>query len=415
MAWPGGAQSVSDAEVALSQGQPAEALDILDLVEPADVVDPLQFLFVEGLAAIEAGQFDRAIRAFERMVTQAPDLARPRLELARVYFLTEDDANARRQFELVRGGISEPTILANIDQFLDEIEARRRIRYSFSIGLAPDTNINAATEAATVDLAFFGLPFTVPPESRAQSGVGLETAIGADFRTKPSDQGGRWTGGANLFAREYNQDRFNDRLISVEAGRSFRVDAWRVDFGPRISLRETGGTLSQRSHGVGVSAERMVNPTTQLKLSLGQDLQRNLFTDFSTIHISANAQLTRAVSARARAGLTFALDRFHGEALTEERREISIGALYYTEFDAGLTLAVRPRVTHSTYDERINFISGDRRKDLTVSLPIEVSHRRLRIAGFQPYAQVTWESRESVHEFFEYDRRRLFGGISRRF
>ncbi|MBB5516296.1 hypothetical protein FHS89_002322 [Rubricella aquisinus] len=412
---PGLAQTVAEAEAALVNGAPVEALDILDRLEVDPADDPLQILFIEGLAAMDAGQFQRAIRALEAMVTAAPDLTRPRLELARAYFLAGDDGNAMRQFELVTGGITDLAVLDTIEQFLAEIEARRTLWYSFSIGLAPDTNINAATDAATVDLAFIGLPFDVPADARAQSGTGLETSLGLDWRGRPDEVGGRWTAGATLFAREYSDDRFDDRLIDVTLGRQVRLSDWTLTFGPKALIRQSGGAVSERGYGLRLQGTHTPRATRQLSFSLGKDWDHNLLTDRRMARASASAGIVEALSGRTRAGVTLSLDRYHGEATTEARGVVGLTGLFYTEFADGLTVALRPRVSLAVYDQAVNGISGNRRRDITYGLPVEVSHRRLRIAGFQPYGQITWEQRDSVNPFFEYDRQRVFAGVSRRF
>jgi hypothetical protein len=406
---------VAEAEAALMRGAPSEALAILDGLDQGESDDPLQILFLEGLAAMDAGQYQRAIRALEAMVTAVPDLPRPRLELARAYFLAGDDGNALRQFELVTGGITDPAVLDTIERFLAEIEARRTLWYSFSIGLAPDTNINAATDAATVDLAFIGLPFDVPADARAQSGTGLETSIGFDWRGRPGAEGGRWTAGGNLFLREYADDRFDDRLVDVTVGRQVVLSDWTLTFGPKALIRQSGGALSERGYGLRLNGTHMPSATSQISFGLGQDWDHNLLTDQRMARATATAGIVEALTGRSRAGVTLSLDRYHGEATSQARGVVGLTGLYYTEFADGVTVALRPRLSLAVYDQAVNGISGNRRRDVTYSLPLEVSHRRFRVVGFQPYGQITWERRDSVHPFFEYDRQRVFAGVSRRF
>ena len=70
--------------------------------------------FQEGMEAVASagrtegetrnGHLDRAIAAFRSILVDRPELVRVRLELARAFFLKEEDTLARRHFEQVLAG-----------------------------------------------------------------------------------------------------------------------------------------------------------------------------------------------------------------------------------------------------------------------------------------------------------------------
>ena len=92
-----------------------------------------------------------------------PDLVRVRLELA------------RRHFEAVLAGGVPPPVAANIRRFLAVMQARKRLTGYFGLAVAPDSNLNAASESEIIyiDTVFGRLPFTREGDVGAESGFGL--------------------------------------------------------------------------------------------------------------------------------------------------------------------------------------------------------------------------------------------------
>ena len=98
---------------------------ILLLALPAAARD-LDPLFQEGMTAVQEATvtpdedrreafLDEAIAAFRQMLVADPNPVRVRLELARAFFLKDEDSFARRHFEAVlAGGVPEP-VAANTD------------------------------------------------------------------------------------------------------------------------------------------------------------------------------------------------------------------------------------------------------------------------------------------------------------
>ena len=93
---------------------------------------------------------DKAIAAFRMILVNRPDLVRVRLELARVFFLRGRDGLARRHFELVLAGGVPPPVAVNIHTFLNIMRARKRWTGYFGAAIAPDSNLNAASESEII-------------------------------------------------------------------------------------------------------------------------------------------------------------------------------------------------------------------------------------------------------------------------
>ena len=123
--------------------------------------EPTARLFDLGMTALELAErtdnnaerrelYDKATQAFRAILVNRPDLVRVRLELARVFFLKGQDGLARRHFEAVlAGGVPVP-VAANIQRFLAIMQGRKRLTGYFGLAVAPDSNLNAASESEII-------------------------------------------------------------------------------------------------------------------------------------------------------------------------------------------------------------------------------------------------------------------------
>lgn len=116
--------------------------------------DPI-FDFWFGMAAAAAGDFSRAVFAFERVLISQPDNHRARLELARALFADRDYLAAKVEFETVLAQSPPENVRARVSEFLVEIDKRlSALRWQYQamagVTVGTDSNINAATDNETV-------------------------------------------------------------------------------------------------------------------------------------------------------------------------------------------------------------------------------------------------------------------------
>ena len=150
--------------------------------------------FLLGLAAVRGSQeagleeekrlalLDEAIAAFRSILIRRPSLVRVRLELALAFYLKEEDGLAQDHFERVLVGQPPEALVANINRFLKIMRARRRWNAYFGFSIAPDTNINAASDAEFIYInracRSAGGPWAGPvPVSAWWAGAAVNTSI----------------------------------------------------------------------------------------------------------------------------------------------------------------------------------------------------------------------------------------------
>lgn len=205
------------------------------------------------------GQFDTALRAIEQdrlrtaretlqeLLAANPNLHRARLELARVYYLTEDFAGARREAQRVLNDPETPptvrtTVLAFLAQIdADERRAAERHHWTPSLyaGLMYDSNVNIGPSRDVIDVG--GLPFVVSPASREQEDFAwvLNPAISHVYNPGRRFQSGEhtgtfiWQSDASAYYRGYfDEDDFNFGVLTLRTGPAWIVPRhWRAWLG----------------------------------------------------------------------------------------------------------------------------------------------------------------------------------------
>ena len=120
-------------------------------IEP-DFAGDLDYDYMLGTAALDAGRYSAAVFALQRAVATSPAFSGARFDLARAYFAVGDNESARREFLTLQGEHPPPAVAAAIGEYLDAIDRRAaayRPRYGALIeaGVGYDSNANAATDA----------------------------------------------------------------------------------------------------------------------------------------------------------------------------------------------------------------------------------------------------------------------------
>ena len=264
---------VADARVLIENGKYDEALDALRTLAKTQP-KRTDILFLLGLAAIERSEqsditeADRealladAITALRTILIDRPDLVRVRLELARAFFLNRDDGLARDHFERVLAGNPPPSVVANVQLFLDSIRARRRWSTYLGVALLPSTNIGRDPHENTI-ITVPGLPdFPFRPDETRKSGVGISVWAGGQYHY-PLTERVRLLLGSNASLQQYPGKEFDQMSLSGHVGPS-----WLAGRNTEVSL-----LTNVRKNWVGAS---LYSSDIGAKLQVGQRLTRRI-------------------------------------------------------------------------------------------------------------------------------------------
>lgn len=177
------------AKAMLARNEARAAYEQLLPAEATRAGDP-EFDYLLGIAALDAGEPERAVFALERVLAVQPRNHVARAEIARAYLALGEREAARREFRTVREQSIPADAKANIDRFLAAIAAADITRFSgfIEFGTGYDSNVNAATSSTQIALpALGGLIVTLDPSSTERDDAFAMLSGGVNLTHKLSE------------------------------------------------------------------------------------------------------------------------------------------------------------------------------------------------------------------------------------
>lgn len=374
--------------------------------QPAAFDPAIEREFVDGMTAFAAKDYPRAEAVFRKILDRDPTLLRVRLELARTLFMERKDEQSDYQFRLAAAANYGGMVARNIVRFRQAIRARRSWRFDFDIGIAPDSNINAATDKESVDI--YGLPFRLDPSARAHSGTGLFAGGNASIRLNrlvgvPIYLGtyGRWT--------RYRDHRFDDAYAGGEAGPEFSLGGGRLRTTATALGRWYGGKPLVASFGGHVDYEKLVGNRWTVGGSLiarHNDYRGRNDVDSWDLEaqLSANRPLGRTTLGFAFAGVARNLANDPGQSFWRAQAEVGV----LKEIAWGLRPRLTLDVARQTGDAPLAPF-GKARRDWLLQGSFSIYKRDWNVGGFAPSLSFTVTRNFSTLPL--YDQRRVRGEL----
>ncbi len=228
-----------------------------------------RFDFHLGLAALETGRLSEAVFALERVLMRQPGSQRTRLELARAYFLLEENNQARREFERVLAQEPPVQVRATVERFLVAIQ-RREERfepiYSFWVegGLGYDDNVNAGPDDETnLELSGFQTDQTIEGK---QSDYLVEVATGGNV-IAPIDEQRAWFGRGRVSSRNHLDETDHDQLrVRADGGLQWMEGPVMARAGGDIQRLWRDGDAYQDQLGLQGSMRYRIDPRRDMTL-----------------------------------------------------------------------------------------------------------------------------------------------------
>ena len=400
----------------LNAGKAREALVILRVLAdryPAE----RNVRFLLGLAAIQSALLpevqeaerlaflDEAIVALRGILVNDPSLVRVRLELARAFFLKEEDTLAREHFERVLAGGAPLPVVVNVQRFLSTIRKRRRWDVHVGFALAPDTNIGGTSDERVIYI--FGLPFVRDAESLTTSGVGLNVWGGGEYQ-HPLGERLRLRMGLNGRRKEYSGSRFDQTFVSGHVGprvlatgnTEFSIlGSWRHQWiGNEPAYFDLGGRVSAR-HRLG----------RRLTVNGNGDWHNRRYRSRKTLD-GPNATFSLGgawvVSPTIRLDVTAGYGGQRPDALKYRNRSTWVQGGVSVALPLGFNVGGSAAYRWTTYEGNWfpNTPRGVSRDDGTLSLRASLHNRAFTMFGFSPRASIVREVRTTNAQFYGYKR-----------
>ena len=352
---------------------------------------------------------DKAIAEFRAILVARPDLVRVRLELARAFFLKEEDTLARRHFEIVLAGKPPAGVALNINRFLAQIRARKRWSVRVGVALAPDSNLTGRSDERTILIDVFGqrLPFTYNAEDQPRSGIGLSAWAGGEYQY-PLDPRWRLRVGGDISRREYRSDEFDRMTVGAHVG-----PRWLIGRASEASLLASArqSWLSDeedfRDVGLRIEGRHRLNRRTTAHLNASRHERRydgRDWLDGPITDISAGIGWAATPTFRVDTALGWGLQRTERKRERNSSRWGRLGATFLLPW--GFTLGGAGTLRWTDYkDSWAPFVlGGGERRDLTRTIRFNVHNRGFTVGGFSPQVSLIQEQRTSNAQLHGYER-----------
>ena len=369
-------------------------------------------VFLQGMIAVAEKRYSDAIEVFRRILADEPNRERVRLELGRAFFLEGDYENAERNFRFARAGDLPDDAKRNVDQYLAAIQRLKRWSYGVSLGVADDTNVNAATNLQTVYI--YGLPFSLSDNARQTSGIGAAIDASGEFSPLISADYKILVGGL-VHRLQYGRGEFDDMTVAAYAGPEFFLARWRFD--TLVTGFERWYGESPYSEGIGgrASIGYALLPTLQLGLTF--DGQAD---SFRPIH----DQDGPIYAASGEIAYTFSpsrIVRLSGGVAVQEARLAAyadttywLALDYYQDFPLGFSTNLEPAISTIGYNSALAAF-GAARTDYSWAVRLDVLNRRLEYRGFAPRISYIHSQDDSNIALYRYSRDQVQFGVTGQF
>ena len=151
---------IAQAREILQHGQPILAYELLVEREFEGSGD-VEFDYLLGTAAIDAGKPDKATLALERVLAVDPAFAGARIDMGRAYMLLGNTVQAKEEFDAILKLNPPDAVRRQVERFVAEIEQRKHAANTtwsgfFGISLGRDSNVNSAPGSAEQFIPIFG-------------------------------------------------------------------------------------------------------------------------------------------------------------------------------------------------------------------------------------------------------------------
>lgn len=412
------AELLQEAQTLVSQKRYAEAKPMLAAL--AHVPEfRLQTRFLTGFIASESGDFAQAEHLFRAILSEDPGQTRVRLELARVLRAEGRETSADHQYKMASQDPDLPPDIARIIRTeRNVIRSRRTWSADFDIGIAPDSNINNATSAGTVNVLFgpIALPFTLSPNARATSGTGITGSFNGSLRL-PAFKSTPLLIDLDAAGNNYKGSDYDDYSAQIAVGPEFRLsDVTKLSVQGVGARRWYGGQVVTTQVGARTGFETVLSPVQRLGMQI--DVRHSAVPfdhGYSGWNLAGSLTYERAVTRSIITSHSIFLRRDQLNEAAYSSWEAGIGFGVGGELPKGFNVGLGATLSRAWYDAPMLAFSLDPRRDWRVGARASIGNRAIRVLGFSPQISWSWNKNRSTLPIYATERSRVRFTLARYF
>ena len=417
----------------ISQGQFATAQEVLAQGDPSE----LDELFFIARVFKATGRAEEAVAALVEILNRDPNYINARRELAHTLLTTGRYDAAQTQLDMLKRVDSNPQMQAGYQQMLSIIAQNRPFGISGVFAFLPSTNINKGTSNTVFDTVLGTL--VIDPESRPDSGVGLQLGVSGYFRKVINERSRislQWSAAQNFYQNPRNASITGEISIPYEVrfakGGFSLAPYYRASWGS-LKTSDASGTYGDpvyipaayaenaftlQATGLRAAADWRVSAQNRLALALTyeeRDYPHASYQNgaFSSETLRFSRQISPSLSYQI--GATF--EQSIPFAGTSAHLAYNGGKLFASvnkAWDGGLRTGFGLEAGYRQFIGDFPLTTAPRADDF-YGVNFSLSHARVQIAGFVPSLRCDYTLNTSNVAFFDFEVVNCTIGISKEF
>ena len=352
------------------------------------------------MLADQIGNYREAAVLLRQILDEQPDVARVRVELARMQAMMGNLTEAARELRAAQAAGLPPEVEKVVRFYASALASKKPFGASLELALAPDSNINRATRSDTLETVIGD--FTLDENAQEKSGLGLRLRGQAYVRqglAKSVDLLASVSASGNF----YRESDFDDYVISLQAGPQFTSGADRISLSGTTAWRWFGQSPYSFSYGVTGDYRHPTGKRSQLRVDASAIHTTDRLNSLrSTDRFSLAAGLDRAFSARFGGGLRVSGNRSVANDPGYSTAGGGVDVFLFRELGQ-TTVVATLGYDRLEADKRI-FLYPERRVDDRFSTSVSGTFRSLRVLSFAPLVRVSYENNSSTVGIYDFDR-----------
>jgi outer membrane protein len=411
-------QLLSRVEAMIAARDFTGAMPLIEVLGQAPELE-MQQKFLKGFVAAETGDLKAAETVFRSILRDHPGQTRVRLELARIMMLNGKEGAADYHFRLAQQDSDlPPEIAQTIRSVRGVLRDQRTWHLNLNVGLAPDTNINSATSAESVNVNFgpFQLPITLEESARQQSGIGQTGGFSAGLRLKVSKNIAVVVDTENRIVN-YKGSFADDIQTQLAVGPEFRLgDTSSLSVQALGEQRWYGGRKANRDFGLQLGFQKILDAGQRVGLAIDARKSKSQLADaYTGTMLGSNLTYERVVGRAfiASASLFGRVDNLESKALSNKTFGASLGI--GGELPLGINAGLNASISRALFDAPQYVYSNEARHDLRFLSRAYLGVRSLKLAGFSPSVEYIFSKIDSNYVLYQSDRHRVNFKFSRYF
>lgn len=355
--------------------------------------------YLLGVLAVREQRIDDAAEIYRGLLNENPRLAKIRIELALVYMRRKSWYRADYHLRLAATEKLPPGIDEKIDYLRAVIRRNKNWNVWFSVGVAPDNNVNNSQAGTQCIQTSFGVLCNALQDP--EKAVGFNIAGGGHYEFRLDEQW-RMRVASGIFATTYDNSAYDDLFYFLAAGPKFvwnRGDIWTAVKGTR------------RRYG-----HKAYNASAGGLIQTGYDLSRRVFVSLNAEYAAVSYNhfgsvldgsvrsggMRTVISLNSASYLVVrgAAEREKTKNRIYSNRKFTAGIGVGAELAFGFSVYAEPSVQWVHYDRPARFMrhlgfEQIREKDRIARCVLRISNKNFSVFGITPEISLGYTDKES--------------------